>query len=583
MALPRVRPSLRRNVNVAFGVAVAVLVATGSASVWNGARARETARERARSAEHRAAMVRLVSYLDDAESGQRGYLITGRDAFLRPYLTAFDSLPAVVAQLERAWAGDSAQERRLDALRPVMAAALAELEQTVALRREGRGPAAIREVGSGRGQVLMDSVRAGTAAMLAAEDRRVAAYDARLAVAARISSATDTAGAALAVLFLGLALVVVNRDLTRRQHAEQGLARMFALSPDPMITADRSGRFTDVNPAWERLLGWSVAEMRARPFLDFIHPDDRQATADQFAAQQGGQDAAGFTNRYQARDGTYHWLEWNATPFEVDGLIHAVARDVTERRRAEERIQALNEELARNVVALREVNDELEGFSYSVSHDLRAPLRHVSGFADLLEKHAAAALDDKGRRYVATIRQAAQRMGMLIDDLLAFSRVGRAQLAVADVALDDVVRAALSEVREQCDGRDVAFTVRPLPRVRGDRNLLHLALVNLLSNAVKYTRPRPRAEIEVGAREPENGRAVIYVRDNGVGFDMRYADKLFGVFQRLHSADEFEGTGIGLANVQRIVLRHGGRAWAEGAPDRGATFFVALPRAEAAA
>jgi light-regulated signal transduction histidine kinase (bacteriophytochrome) len=220
---------------------------------------------------------------------------------------------------------------------------------------------------------------------------------------------------------------------------------------------------------------------------------------------------------------------------------------------------------------------DLEAFSYSVSHDLRAPLRHVTGFATLLRNHAGESLDDRGRRYLETMIGAATRMGRLIDDLLAFSRMGRASLSPRRIELDQVVREALAEVAPEAAGRDIAWDVRPLPPVHADPALLRPVIVNLLSNAVKYTSTRQAARIEVAATRPGNGEVVVHVRDNGVGFDMQYADKLFGVFQRLHRSDEFSGTGIGLANVRRIIHRHGGRTWAHGEVDQGATFYFSLP------
>lgn len=233
----------------------------------------------------------------------------------------------------------------------------------------------------------------------------------------------------------------------------------------------------------------------------------------------------------------------------------------------------LNRRLAQKKAAMA----ELESFSYSVSHDLRAPLRHIVGFASLLEKSDADRLSEAGRRYLRTITDAAARMGRLVDDLLAFSRMGRAEMLHGVVDLDELVRDVVDEATSQVRERNVAWTVHPLPRVRGDRAMLRLALANLVSNALKYTSTRPRAEIEIGCESPSDGACVVYVRDNGVGFEMAYADKLFGVFQRLHSGDEFEGTGIGLANVRRVIQRHGGQTWAEGATDRGATFYFSLP------
>jgi light-regulated signal transduction histidine kinase (bacteriophytochrome) len=224
------------------------------------------------------------------------------------------------------------------------------------------------------------------------------------------------------------------------------------------------------------------------------------------------------------------------------------------------------------------VNEELEAFSYSVSHDLRAPLRHVTGFASLLERSAGDRLEEKDARHLRMIVEAASRMGRLIDDLLAFSRMGRVPLERRRICLTDLVRDAMRDLPAGDAERQIAWTLHPLPEVEGDPALLRQVFLNLLSNAVKYSGASARPAIEVGVHQGEPGETAIYVRDNGVGFDMAYVHKLFGVFQRLHSSDAFEGTGIGLANVRRIVHRHGGRVWAEGAIGAGATFYFSLPQ-----
>lgn len=252
--------------------------------------------------------------------------------------------------------------------------------------------------------------------------------------------------------------------------------------------------------------------------------------------------------------------------------------DITERKHGEEQIERLNEELARRSAELAGTNKELEAFAYSVSHDLRAPLRHMSGFTQLLHKRVASLLDAKGQHYIEMILDSSKRMGTLIDDLLAFSRIGRAETQKTLVNLEQLVKEAVNEVRQDTAGRKIDWQIGALPSFYGDRSMLRLALINLLSNAVKFTRTRPQAEIEIGCTNGKPGEVVVFIRDNGVGFDMKYVNKLFGVFQRLHQSDTFEGTGIGLATVQRIIHRHGGRIWAESMVDGGATFYFSAPK-----
>jgi light-regulated signal transduction histidine kinase (bacteriophytochrome) len=250
------------------------------------------------------------------------------------------------------------------------------------------------------------------------------------------------------------------------------------------------------------------------------------------------------------------------------------------RRRAERKINELNEELNHHLRQVEAANKELEAFSYSVSHDLRAPLRHVTGFVELLNKRDLSALDEKSRHYLQVISEAAAKMGALIDDLLAFSRMGRAEMMKTRVDVERMVQEIVAELEAETRGREIDWDISPLPVVEADPAMLRLVMVNLLTNALKFTRSRARARIEIGAVCDQPEETIFYVRDNGVGFDPKYVDKLFGLFQRLHSTEEFAGTGVGLANVRRIIHRHGGRTWAEGTVDGGATLWFSLPKAE---
>jgi len=270
-------------------------------------------------------------------------------------------------------------------------------------------------------------------------------------------------------------------------------------------------------------------------------------------------------------------INWRGEP-----AIQTTSVDISDRKHAEERLKRLNEELEERVAArtmqLEAANQELEAFSYSVSHDLRAPLRHIAGFSSLLEKSGGAKFDEESRRYVSLIAESVDRMDNLIFDLLEFSRIGRTAMQCTDIDLDAMIDRVCTDLEPDTAGRDIVWDRTPVPNVKGDPQLMRLVLMNLLSNAVKFTRGRNPAHISIGSHEDRERRErVFYVRDNGVGFDMKYADKLFGAFQRLHSRDQFEGSGIGLANVRRIVHRHGGRTWAESRDGAGATAYFTLP------
>ncbi len=357
-------------------------------------------------------------------------------------------------------------------------------------------------------------------------------------------------------------------DITERKRLEQERDRFFSQSMDLQCIAGFDGAFKRLNPAWERTLGLSLDELHSSPFIELIHPEDRDRTVEAFARNLSGKSTVDFENRYRCADGTYRWLRWSASPDRDAGLIYATARDVTQQK-------ATLEETQRARAAAEEANRELEAFGYSVSHDLRAPLRSIDGFSKALLEDCGKVLDERGISHLERIRAAARRMGELIDDLLMLSRITRAEVRRGRIDLSRLAGEVSRAHERQNDGRRASVEIESGLMAPGDPHLLRVLFDNLLGNAFKFTRQRPVAHVEVGSYSSD-GEKVFFVRDNGAGFDMKYAAKLFAPFQRLHSSREFEGTGIGLATVARIVHKHGGRVWADSKVDGGATIYFTL-------
>lgn len=378
----------------------------------------------------------------------------------------------------------------------------------------------------------------------------------------------------------------VMRDITGQKLAAVATARLAAIvdsSADAIIGKDLATMVTSWNEGAERLFGYRADEMIGQSILRLIPPERQAEEATILDSIRQNRMVRHFETVRQCKDGTLVDVSVTVSPIrDASGRIvgaSKVARNITARRRAEQQIQQLNADLEKRVLArtaeLEAANRELEAFSYSVSHDLRAPLRAVDGFSQAVLEDFGPQLPAAGLRQLKVIRESAQRMGNLIDDLLAFSRLSRQQLEKQPVDMTRLVRSVLEDFATECGERRIEISVGDLPACEGDPHLLRQVLINLVSNALKYSRKRAHARITIGCQTAERP-PVYYVRDNGSGFDMRYAGKLFGVFQRLHRAEDYEGTGVGLAIVQRIIHRHGGRIWADSAVDSGATFFFTL-------
>ena len=373
----------------------------------------------------------------------------------------------------------------------------------------------------------------------------------------------------------------VTRDLTERKRAEQALRAseerfgiLAVTANDAILSADSHGNITYFNPGAERIFGYTTEEVSGRPLTTLMperFADAHRAGLARYLATREAR-VIGRTVELAGRrkDGTEFPLElslaaWNQG---AEVAFTAIIRDITSRKEGEERLRSY-------ATQLEAANKELEAFSYSVSHDLRAPLRGIDGFSQALLEDYHDRLDDTGRDFLQRVRAGSQRMATLIDDLLSLSRVTRSELQMAEVNLSALAAATAAELQKSDPTRAVTFAIAPDLVVRADPGLMRIVLQNLLGNAWKFTAKRSPAHVEFGVTANDHGRAY-FVRDDGAGFDMAYAAKLFGAFQRLHAAAEFPGTGIGLATVQRIIHRHGGQIWAEGAPERGATFYFTL-------
>ncbi|MCO6442163.1 MAG: PAS domain S-box protein [Nitrococcus mobilis] len=376
--------------------------------------------------------------------------------------------------------------------------------------------------------------------------------------------------------------ISIVRDITERKHNTGLFQTLLESAPDAIMIVDAAGVITLANGQAEQLFGYSRAELINMPVERLMpqryrarHVKQRNRYQEQPETRPMGIGRELFGQR---KNGEEFPVEISLSPLLTPAgpLTIVIARDVTARIATTNKIRKLNRTLERKVAQLSVVNQELEAFCYSVSHDLRAPLRGLDGFSQALLEDYAAELDETGQDYLGRIRAASQRMAQLIDDLLRLSRITRAEMILDTVDLTAIAGEILAERRAQAPHRQVTTRIAPCLSVEGDRRLLRVALENLLGNAWKFTAEQPQAEIELGIDAADQATPIYYVRDNGAGFDMAYAGRLFGPFQRLHSSQEFEGHGVGLATVQRIIQRHGGRIWADAEPQRGATFYFTL-------
>lgn len=572
----------------------------------------------------------LLSELEDAETGQRGYLITGEEPYLEPYLAAVEEIRTTMKEMHDLLKQDPDQQRDLMTIERLKEAKLAELRQTIDLRRKAGFDAAKQIVQTNVGKQTMDDIRKYIAGMDDRAEKSLNIDQQLTETAARRSIRVVLLGGVVTVVLLLSTFILLRNEIAVRTSAEEkvsrlneglkrGTAELEAKNKElgafnNKLEAEIGGR----KLAEEQLRAQTIVLQQQASLLDIAHDSIIVRDLNGLISfwNQGAEATYGW-RKDQAVGHLSHTVLQTKFPQPLDEINAAMLHDglwegeldharrdgsriivlsrwvlqrdeqgrparvletnndITERKRAEDGIRRLNADLERRGEELEASNKELEAFTYSVAHDLRAPLRHIDGFSKLLLEECGAELSGENKRYLSRICDGTNRMGQLVDDLLNLARLGRRELSLQVTGLNSIVEDVLKDVKAENANRDIQWNIQPLPFVECDPALVRQVFSNLLSNAAKYSRPRKPATIEVSQMNA-GGLPVILVRDNGVGFSMKYADKLFGVFQRLHRPEDFEGTGVGLASVHRIVRKHGGRVWAEAELDKGATFFFTL-------
>jgi PAS domain S-box-containing protein len=541
----------------------------------------------------RQAQVILIS-ITDAETGQRGYLLTGDIEYLRPYERAVGSLPDTLRLLRTLPGVSREQRRRVEQMHQLVDQKLAELRATVVARQTSGIDAALRIVRTGEGQALMNEIRAIVGAIIAEQSRELEQRQTQVVRRTREATYITVGALALAIAATSIATIIMLRNVRTRERQqadrqiEEQRARLAAIvedSDDAVVGKDLDGVVTSWNPAAERIFGYPADEMIGRPITMIIPADRHQEETDVLGRLRLGEHIGHFDTIRRRKDGRLIDVSVTISPIrntsgDVVGASK-IARDITERKRMDAELKSLTEHLEARVAErtrqLEDINAELDAFGYTVSHDLRAPLRAMDGFAKALSADYADKLGARGRDYAQRIVDASERMDGLIQDLLAYSRLSRDELRTEAVDLRAVVTDAVRGLELEAQKRSAVIdVVEPLGQVLADRAALRQVVTNLLSNAIKFSAPGVMPKVRVWS-EGRGRVSRVWVEDNGIGIDPRYHGRIFRVFERLHGVETYPGTGIGLAIVRRGAERMGGRVGVESAVGAGARFWVELP------
>jgi len=517
----------------------------------------------------------------EVESSARGFAISGKQSHLDPFYLAAREVPQEVTDLKELVHNDSAQLKAITGIEPVINQHLKIMEDLVALGDKSLFRSFGQRGLTDQGNTLMSQID-GTMDPLAESERaRLGEQQSAMSARAADLTAINLSGSIFAVVLILACGAWAVRSLHQQSKAQEKLGRLLGSMPDALVIIDAEGRIISSNARMEKLFGYTERELQGERMALLVPERFRQVQRQYYAGHLSGR-AAGPADSAEMwglhKDGREFPIEISTSPLNNDRTLSVTSeiRDISERKKTEQQISKLNRELERRARELEATNKELEAFSYSVSHDLRSPLQNIDSFSQILLDEYANRLNADGRDCVQRLRASCGHMEDIIEALLALSNMSRSELIVDQFDLTALANAVAADLKLKNPDRLVDWIIGENLTAEGDAQLMRVVLENLLGNAWKFTANRPRARIEFGALPQSNGARTYFVRDDGAGFDMMRVKNLFAPFKRLHDQTEFKGTGIGLATVQRVINRHHGKIWAEGAENQGATFCFTL-------